>query len=310
MKTVLSSLEGDVGHKDLEYAAEATKRKDRYEERVGKGGVTYISTGDPILDAQWYGYQKTDLITLAGKSGVGKSWLMCYLAILCDNTLPEEMGPLLFVTNEMTEDEIADRMDCIKFKLAYERFLSGELNRLEYRRYCKGLENLEASKNKMVILYNINTIDDLHQKMLLYRPAIVFLDGSYLMEPDKEEDWKKIVFITRHLKGLAKTTGTPIVNSTQLKRGAKNSRSKMSFDAQEDFAWGSSFVMDSDIAMRGYQDAKMQYLGEVGWEYAKGRRIKPGTELILQSDLETMEFQFKNKSEGKKFEEDDEEVVF
>ena len=103
-----------------------------------------------------------------------------------------------------------------------------------------------------------------------------------------QEGWEKIVYITRNLKRLAKNFKTPIINTTQLKRGANKSGSKFSLDGQDDFAYSSSYTQDSDIAIRMYQDADMKFHELVGCEVVKGRRVVGGTTLIFQNDLSNM----------------------
>ena len=72
--------------------------------------------------------------------------------------------------------------------------------------------------------------------MGLYQPSAVFVDGSYLMESKMQEGWEKIVYITRNLKRLAKNFKTPIINTTQLKRGSSTTASQFSMAGMEDFA--------------------------------------------------------------------------
>jgi hypothetical protein len=312
IKQLIASVEDVRGQSDLNYSRNAESRIDRYNSKIGTDGITYISTGDPILDMYLHGYNKSDLVTIAGKSGLKKSWLLVELAIKCNRSLSDIMGPTLFVTNEMPDTEIVDRMDCYNFKLPYNDFLEGTLDLQTLTRYKKGLRRIQDIDERIEIIYNCNTFDALRQKIMIYQPSVLFLDGAYLMEPGMPEDWTKIVHITRNLKQLAKDTGVPIICTTQLKRGSKNVRSKLTFDAQEDFAWGSSFVQDSDVAIRGYQDAQMQYYSQVGLEFAKGRRIKPGAEIIWTPDLDTMNFTFEemNDDEFKKFTGDNETVNF
>ena len=188
----------------------------------------------------------------------------------------------------MGEEEIKERLDCIRFRLPYKRFLEGTLSAREQGRYYKGLEKLKEEKSKIRIVYSCSTIDELATQIGLYQPSAVFIDGSYLMEPGREEGWEKIVYVTRNLKRLAKNTKTPIINTTQLKRGSSKSSSKFALDGQDDFAYSSSYSQDSDIAIRMFQDADMKFHDIVGCEVVKGRRVVSGTTLMFQNDLESM----------------------
>lgn len=284
-----------VESRDTLYSDDIESRKKDYEERMKSMGVTYLSMGAPDLDKTFFGYRKQDLITIGGRAGAGKSWLLCFLVYLLERAIidkeeltEETFGDILFITNEMGEEEIKERLDCIRFRLPYKSFLEGTLSAREQGRYYKGLEKLKEEKSKIRIVYSCSTIDELATQIGLYQPSAVFIDGSYLMEPGREEGWEKIVYVTRNLKRLAKNTKTPIINTTQLKRGSSKSSSKFALDGQDDFAYSSSYSQDSDIAIRMFQDADMKFHDIVGCEVVKGRRVVSGTTLMFQNDLEAM----------------------
>lgn len=296
LQSLIATLAVDaVESKDVLYSDDVESRIKDYEERMKSLGVTYLSMGCEDMDKVFYGYRKQDLITIGGRSGAGKSWLAVYLLFLLEKVIKEKeeltgetFGDILFITNEMGEEEIKERLDCIKFRLPYENFLKGTLTEREKGRYYRGLESLKKNRSKIRIVYSCQTIDELTTYMGLYQPSAVFIDGSYLMEGKMQEGWEKIVYITRNLKRIAKSFKTPIINTTQLKRGANKSGSKFALDGQDDFAYSSSYAQDSDIAIRMFQDADMKFHDLVGCEVVKGRRVISGTTLIFQNDLSNM----------------------
>lgn len=300
LRTLVSSLSNDgMETKDVLYSDDTDKRRTDYEERVATKGVTYLSMGAEALDSTLYGYRNTDLITIGGRAGQGKTFLIVYLAILLNKVvmkLREEgtsIGDILFISNEIGEDELRERFDAIMFRLPYGRFLKGELTEREKSRYYHGLDALKESSSAIRIVYSCATIDELTVLVGLYNPALIFVDGSYLLEPSIQEGWEKITYITRNLKRLAKETKTPIVNTTQMRRGSGTKASKDGLSGQDDFAYASSFVQDSDIALRMFQDADMKFYDQVGLELVKGRRAAAGTTYIFQSNLEKMDFSIK-----------------
>ena len=300
LRVLVSSLSNDgMETKDVLYSDDTDKRRTDYEERVATKGVTYLSMGAEALDSTLYGYRNTDLITIGGRAGQGKTFLIVYLAILLNKVvmkLREEgtsSGDILFISNEIGEDELRERFDAIMFRLPYGRFLKGELTEREKSRYYHGLDALKESSSAIRIVYSCATIDELTALVGLYNPALIFVDGSYLLEPSIQEGWEKITYITRNLKRLAKETKTPIVNTTQMRRGSGTKASKDGLSGQDDFAYASSFVQDSDIALRMFQDADMKFFDQVGLELVKGRRAAAGTTYIFQNNLEKMDFSIK-----------------
>lgn len=295
LQKMLMGLSVDtVESKDTLYSDDVEERKKEYQDRLRTLGVTHLSMGAEFLDKTFYGYRKQDLITIGGKAGQGKSWLLVYLAHLLErviqkmDSLGDRRGDILLITNEMGEEEIKERLDCIKYLLPYESFLRGTLSKREERRYFKGLEELKKVKSRIRIVYSCDTIDELTTLIGLYQPSAVFIDGSYLMEGQLAEGWEKIVYITRNLKRLCKSTKTPIINTTQLKRGSGKVGKGTSLDGQDEFAYSNSYAQDSDIAMRMFQNPDMRYHDMIGLEVVKGRRIKTGTILHFQNDLLNM----------------------
>lgn len=293
LQSLVASLAVDaVETRDVLYSDDAEERIKDYEERMKCLGVTYLSMGCDDMDKTFFGYRKGDLITIGGRAGAGKTWLIVYLSRLLEEVLVKkselgsELGDALFISNEMGSDEIKERIDALKFNLPYKRFMEGTLSARDKKRYYEGLRSMGRSKIR--ILDGCQTIDELSTLMGLYRPSVVFLDGSYLMEARMTEGWEKIVYITRNLKRLAKSFGVPIINTTQLKRGTGKGGSKISLDGQDDFAYSSSYAQDSDIAIRMFQDADMKFHELVGLEVVKGRRVVTGTTLMFQNDLENM----------------------
>lgn len=298
LQSLVASLAVDaVESKDTLYSEDVDVRIKEYEERMKSLGVTYLSMGCEDMDKIFYGYRRQDLITIGGKAGQGKTWFVVYLAYLLEKVIKEKeevtgskMGDILFITNEMDAEEIKERIDCINFKLPYGDFLKGKLSDRERRRYFNGLEELKKDRSKIMLIDGCKTIDELTTYMGLYQPSAVFIDGSYLMEGKhfQEKEWEKIVYVTRNLKGIAKSFKVPIINTTQLKRGSSKSGSKFALDGQDDFAYSSSYSQDSDIAIRMFQDADMKFHDLIGCEVVKGRRVISGTKLIFQNDLNKM----------------------
>lgn len=291
LRSIISELSLDTsGEDNTLYSDDVSSRKEEYSGRVKTKGITYLSTGCPDMDSIVFGYRRQDLITIGGKSGQGKSWLLCYLAYCVEQVIQEKpdsdsYGDVLFVTNEMSSDEIKERLDCIRFRLPVESFNKGLLLPREKARYFRGLDSLKKNPSKIRIVDYCMTIDDLTTLIGVYQPSIVFLDGSYLMEPRLSETWEKIVYLTRNLKRCAKQFKIPIVNTTQLRRGSAKGASKLSSDGQDDFAYSSSYTQDSDIAYRMYSDPDMVFRDLIGLEIVKGRRTVPGTKLMFQNDL-------------------------
>ena len=307
LQELLSGMDSSNVNKDLRYDAKASERWEEYKKRLGTNGVIHLSTGVPAFDGLFYGYYPTDLITVGGRSGLGKSWLCCLMALFAESVMEDFRGPILFLSNELSHEEINGRFDSLRFKLPYSDFLKGKLDRKTQIRYRTGLEELEEKGSKIIILDDCYTMDDVRKKVFLYNPSLLYVDGSYMLEPQMEEDWKKLVFITRNLKKIAKDNQVPIFNTTQLKRGSGTKQKRTSYDVQDEFSWSSSYSQDSDLALAAYQTPQMQYHHKIGLQVAKGRRVEPGTEIIWENDLNACEYKFTLNNTNDTDEEDEDE---
>lgn len=291
MVSELNSEEGTST--DTRYSDNVDKRKNDYKDRRDNKGVTYLSMGHKVLDDIFSGYGKNDLVTVAGRAGSKKSWLLCLLAVLCELVLPEDFGDILFITNEMTAEQLCSRMDVIRFKLPFSPFIKGALTRKEYQRFMNGLDELPYSR--IIFSENVTTVDEVAEKIGLYSPSICFIDGSYLLEQtSKLQGHERIQLITRGLKKLtlSPTRSCPIINTTQMTRGSGKKSKGTSFDAQDEFAFGSSYVQDSDLAIRMFADKEMIYRQEVGMQVAKGRNVDGTVQPIFLCNLNSAEFDF------------------
>lgn len=280
------------------YGENAEERYLQYEEKIKAKGVTHLSTNIPCLDETMYGYQKGDLITIAGRSGVGKTWLLLKLISELDKSLTtiESDDPILLISNEMNEREIMERLDCIEYRLPYEDFMKGVLPKKVRKKYREGLRS--ARKSNIIIIERCNTLAELEDYTHFYRPAAVAIDASYMMEPKMPMGWEKIAFITQGQKRISQTTTIPFINTTQLHRGAGKGKKKLSIDEQDEFSYGLSYISDSDIAFRMYQTPEMVYEQKAGISVAKGRRMAPGIAYRFDVNMVKMDLNIELETES------------
>lgn len=272
-----------IGHDD-----NAFDRFDKYEERKGSGGVLHLSAGHPVLDAVHGGYQVSDLITYAGRSGLGKTFWLCFLAIMAQDALGKEHNDMLFVTNEMPIIELQERMDAIEFQLPYGDFMKGLLTPALERYYQKALLKY---KSRIKFVQNVRTNAELEDIVRTMDPSMCFIDGTYLMNKQSgQATWERVQYTTQGIKEIILSTGTPTINTTQMKRGTGKEANTYSLDAQDDFAFGGSFIQDSDLAISMYQNPNMRFRNHVGLQFAKGRRVDPEARMIWKFDLFGMDF--------------------
>lgn len=302
--------------KDTELTSYGDKGADRfteYEERIVSGGITYLPTGDKFLDALTFGYKASDLITIGGRPGTKKTWILIYMALSLNKILGDYLKdrPILFVSNEIGVSELLDRMDCMQYKLPYTQFLKGDLDARSHSRYERGLKSKKVSN--IQITTKCRLLSDLELLVKLYNPSAIFLDGSYLMEPKMSVGWEKVTFITQNLKALALSNGCPIINTTQSRRrsasGGSSKAPKTAVAAQDDFAFADSYSQDSDLAMLLYPKEDSAWTNEIAGIVAKGRSIDiTKSNFKVMASLTTFDFKFLQDFDDEE-EEEEERII-
>lgn len=306
IQDLLAKIHTDSKSTDFFYDGKdfTSKRFEEYLALKGTGGVTYLSTGYAVLDELFSGWQVGDFIVIGGRPGLGKTWMILDLTVKLDNfignvldglmtfkTTLELTRPILFISNEMSEAQLAQRLDSMRFKLPYGDFIKGKLSRRDERRYKENLEDLVKKGSNIVIAYQTNTFEQLEEKIRLYNPLAVFIDGIYLFYPEMEEGPSKNVFLTRNAKSMAMTHRVPIIATTQLRKKSAKGESSSISEGQDAFAYG-GFIQDGDIVARAYQTPDMVFNNLIGIEFPKGRRMPPGHRILWECDLTTMDFNY------------------
>lgn len=275
---------------DYEYLETTEQRWNAYESR--QTGITGIPTGIPTLDRATKGYQPGELVCYAGFQGVGKTWLMIYQAY----TAWKAGHRVLFVTKEMSALQIMRRLDAIQFQLPYKEFYAGRLSPALELKYRKGLNELRESKDLDRFILTEETrgsaastdsMATIASKVVQYKPAIVFIDGAYLlnMQGQAESYWVQITNLTRGLKTFALNAHIPVVFSHQLNRD-KGSKTD---PTESNISYSYSPGQDSDMLFAMYQPNEAK---EGQYMKLKSLKIRESSPLYaeLNWDMELMDF--------------------
>ena len=258
---------------------EGTKRAENYKDRKINKGITYLSTGRTELDEFSLGYKGADLWTIGGFESVGKTWQLLRMANWLDLWMFDNgvKRPILIISGEMTSDELADRLDAIRCELSYQRLSNGGLKPMEERKYMNYLKGFESN---IVIVDSFDGMGDIEFFVALYRPGMMFIDGSHLLAPSY--DWKDIAQVTARMKKLTRNNKIPIVNTTHLKaeKGKSNKGGEL-----DDFAYTKGYTRDSDIVGVMFQTDLMALENKVGVDWVKVRRGNKSRS-IWQTDYE------------------------
>ena len=176
------------------------------------------------LDSILQGFQKSDLIIIAGRPSMGKT---AFALNLARNIVSNYNTSLIIFSLEMSRQQIIYRLLATESNINSNRLKSGKMNQLEWKQLSNAMKQI--SEFPLYIDDNPNlSILDIRTKLkkltLNNKNAIVIIDYLQLMKVHLKLDNRvqEISYITRNLKILAKEFQIPIFLLSQLSRNVES----------------------------------------------------------------------------------------
>lgn len=197
-----------------------TNTDERFEEYLTsklQGGLTGIPIGIKPIDHQTGGLKDVDLYTFFGKSGLGKSFLLCLIA----SNLARAGYKVLLITKEMSPTQVLKRIDAIMAQVSYNRLKNGKLTKVEEEQYKTFLTNWAVKyKDRLNIELVNGGITEVIAKADACKPDILLVDGGYLFSEGADaEDWASVTRVWKSLKFFCLSRKIPTIVTSQLKEG-------------------------------------------------------------------------------------------
>jgi replicative DNA helicase len=218
-------------------------------DRRMQGGAAGVPTGFADLDELTGGLHKSELVILAARPSMGKTALAMNIA---EHVAVKAGVPTLFVSLEMSRQELAQRMLCSRGRINGKKFRSGILSAQDRGKLVEASSVLSKAP-----LY----VDDTPSRTITEIAAcsrrlkrkqnlgFVVIDYLQLIEPDNPKDprQEQVAKIARRLKGMARELEVPVLCLAQLNRQAevaKDSRPKLSHLRES-----GAIEQDADVVM-------------------------------------------------------------
>ena len=215
-----------------------------------------LSSGFHDLDLLTQGFQKSDLIIIAGRPSMGKTALGLNIAL---NIIKESKLPILFFSLEMSKEQIMYRLLSIETNISQTRLKSGKLYQDDWVKLNKIIKIM--SKIPFFIDDTPNlSIQDIQAKIktILFEQGqidLVIIDYLQLMQSPKskmENRVQELSLITRALKNLARQFNIPIIALSQLSRNVENRIDKKPI--LSDLRESGSIEQDADLVLMLYKN--------------------------------------------------------
>jgi len=219
-----------------------------------EGFVTGIPSGFKELDSLTSGFQKSDLVIIAGRPSMGKTALS--LSIAQYVSIKEKL-PVAIFSLEMSKSQLVQRMLCSEARVDSHLLRTGRLPNRDWPRLSIAVGPLSEAP---IFIDDTPAIGVLEMRAKARRLksshniGMVILDYLQLMQGPKgaENRQQEISTICRSLKGLAKELDVPVVALSQLSRQVEV-RGKEHRPQLSDLRESGAIEQDADLVLFIYR---------------------------------------------------------
>ena len=232
--------------------AETYDRLGKISDPATRNDYIGIPSGIRDLDRMITGLNKSDLIILGARPGMGKTSFALNIA---RNVALNSGKTVCFFSLEMTRDQIAQRLLSNEASVKSEKLRTGELSNDEWTRLALAGEHL--SKTNMFIDETPGiTVPEMKAKLMrLKKVDLVIIDYLGLMHSARRIDNRvqEVTDISGSLKAMAKELSVPVIACAQLSRGTEV-KGKSHKPALSDLRDSGSIEQDADIVLFLYRE--------------------------------------------------------
>ncbi|XWK87022.1 MAG: replicative DNA helicase [Phormidium sp.] len=189
------------------------------------------------LDAMTGGFQRSDLIIIAGRPSMGKT---SFSVSIAQNIAGKHRLPIAIFSLEMSKEQLVQRMLSSEAEIESNRLRSGRISQNEWDPLNSALGVLTELPIYIDDSANITVTEMKSQARRLQAEiggelGLILIDYLQLMEGGGDNRVQELSKITRSLKGLARELNVPVIALSQLSRGveARTNKRPMMADLRE-----------------------------------------------------------------------------
>lgn len=255
---------------------------DLYKQAKSSGGasITGLSTLYKELDKRIYGLNKSDLIILAARPGMGKTSFAMNIATNVGKKYPDTAVAVFSL--EMSKEQIVSRMISSEASLTSEAMKTGDIPDEKWKDIGRAAEVLSRLNIYIDDTPGITVAGIKAKLRRMKNLGLVVIDYLQLMSSTKNYNGNRVVEIsdiTRNLKIMAKELNVPVITLSQLARGPEQRPDKRPL--LSDLRESGSIEQDADIVMflyrNAYYDKTDPNVNSCECIVAKNRHGEPGT---------------------------------
>lgn len=221
-----------------------------------KPTLSGLSSGFYDLDSFTQGFQRSELIVIAGRPSMGKTALALNIGLNIIKSLPL---PILFFSLEMSKEQLAYRLLTNETNITNRSLKTGNLYENDWLQLNKTIKNLSTLPFFIDDTTNpsISNIKSKIKKVVFEQNQIglIIIDYLQLLQNSKfkiDNRVQELSEITRSLKNIAREFQVPVIALSQLSRNVENRTNKRPL--LSDLRESGSIEQDADIVLMLYRD--------------------------------------------------------
>jgi replicative DNA helicase len=250
-----------------------------------------VPTGLIDLDRLLGGLQKSDLLIIAGRPGMGKTGFMLSVA---KNAAQKYKKHVAIFSLEMSNEQLVQRLIAQETGIDTQKLRTGKLQEDEWPLFTHAIEVLGDTH---IYLDDTPAITPLQLRTKCRRLHmefgldLVIVDYLQLMSGDNRTDNRvqEVSFISRSLKVLARELKVPVLTAAQLSRSVEQRQDKK--PVLSDLRESGSIEQDADIVMFIHRpdamekDSPRANIAEIIVAKHRNGPTHPGIELVFLNNL-------------------------
>ncbi|MBN2808488.1 MAG: replicative DNA helicase [Deltaproteobacteria bacterium] len=216
--------------------------------------ITGVPTGFSGIDNMTCGFQRSDLIIIAGRPSMGKTSFALNIAHNAAAN-PDVLTNVAFFSLEMSKEQLVTRLLCSQSEINAQTIRRGLLKDADWPR----LSEAAAVISELPLYIDDTaaiTVMEMRAKARRLKNGkgldMVVVDYLQLMRGDGESREREISEISRSLKAMAKELDIPVVALSQLNRSVESRIDKR--PQLSDLRESGAIEQDADVIMFVYRD--------------------------------------------------------
>lgn len=228
---------------------------DALEARQGASGqMSGVPSGFKKLDQLTSGFQKSDLIILAARPGMGKT---AFALNIARHGAVEAEVPVAIFSLEMSKEQLSLRLLCSEARIDSSRVRDSFFNEDDWLSLTNAAGVLSGAPIFIDDSTNLSSLDIKTKARRLKREkniGMIIIDYLQLMRPARAQERRdlEISEMSRTLKGLAKELSIPVIALSQLNRRIEERTEKR--PQLSDLRESGALEQDADLVIFIYRD--------------------------------------------------------